>query len=59
MAKSLFMSPGDWNGDNLIDLIGITPGGEVRLYPTNGRGAWLNGRGIQIDSGWDVLNMVF
>jgi hypothetical protein len=53
------MSPGDWNGDNMIDLVGVTPAGGVYLFKTNGYGAWLNGRGQQIDSGWNAFNAVF
>ena len=54
-----FLSPGDWNGDNLVDLIGITPSGDVRLYTSNGHGGWINGRGIVIDTGWAGYNMIF
>jgi hypothetical protein len=55
----IFMSPGDWNGDNMIDLVGVTPAGAVRLYTTNGRGGWIDGRGKQIDTGWNIFNTVF
>lgn len=51
-----FISPGDWNGDNLIDLIGISSVGDFRLYPTNGQGGWLNGRGIALTGAfWDRM----
>ena len=55
----IFMSPGDWSGDNMIDLVGVTADGTVRLYTTNGKGAWLDGRGPVIDTGWNVFNAVF
>jgi hypothetical protein len=52
-----FISPGDWNGDNLIDLIGISSAGDFRLYQTNGTGGWLNGRGIAMTGGfWPRLS---
>jgi hypothetical protein len=56
---SIFMSPGDWNGDDQIDLIGITPTGLMRLYETDGKGNWLNPSGQQIGTGWNVYNTVF
>ena len=55
----IFMSPGDWNGDNMVDLVGITPGGAMWLYTTNGHGQWLNSRGMQIASGWNIYNRIF
>jgi hypothetical protein len=56
---STFMSPGDWNGDNMIDMIGVTPAGAVRLYTSNGKGQWLTPKGQQIDQGWTVFDRVF
>jgi hypothetical protein len=57
---SIFMSPGDWNGDNHVDLVGVTPGGILYLYRTNGKGAWLNnGTGQQIGTGWNGFTAVF
>lgn len=48
-----FLTVGDWNGDGLIDMIGVTPTGGMALYETDGKGNWLNGGGgIQIGSGW-------
>jgi hypothetical protein len=47
-----FLSPGDWNGDNLIDVIGKTPGGDLRLYKTDGKGTWLNPQGDVIGTDW-------
>jgi hypothetical protein len=57
-AFSIFMSPGDFNGDNLVDMIGVTPGGQMRLYMTDGRGNWLNGLGMEIGSGWNGFNAI-
>jgi len=55
-----FMSPGDWGGDNKVDLIGIEPGGAMKLYQTDGHGNWLfNGTGRQIDVDWNVFTAVF
>jgi hypothetical protein len=55
-----FMAPGDINGDNLTDLIGINAGGALRLYETDGKGNWLHGgTGRQIGSGWNGFNAVF
>jgi len=52
---TIFMSPGDWNGDNLIDLIGLTPSGDVRMYKTDGQGNWLNPSGQLLQSGFNGL----
>ncbi len=56
----IFMSPGDWGGDNKVDLLGIEPGGAMKLYQTDGHGNWLNGGvGRQIGSGWNGFTAVF
>ena len=47
-----FLSPGDWNGDGLIDMIGVTPSGTMLMYETNGKGQWITGQGIGIGTGW-------
>ncbi len=54
-----FMSPGDWNGDNMIDLVGVKSTGEVRLYTTNGKGQWINATGAVIAKGWQIFDRVF
>jgi hypothetical protein len=56
---SIFMSPGDMNGDNLVDMIGVTPAGQMRLYMTDGKGNWLNGLGQEIGTGWNGFTAVF
>lgn len=55
----VFMSPGDWSGDNLIDLIGVNEVGALRLYTTNGQGAWLDAKGKQLDINWNSYTAVF
>jgi hypothetical protein len=55
----IFQSPGDINGDDMMDVIGITPGGGMFLYTTNGHGGWITGVGQQIGAGWQIYNRVF
>jgi trypsin len=55
----LFMSPGDFNGDDTVDVIGVTPGGNMYLYTTDGHGNWLTGIGQPIGAGWQYLNQIF
>ena len=47
------MSPGDFNGDNLVDLLGVRSNGDLKLYSTNGKGSWLNGNGRVLGYDWD------
>jgi hypothetical protein len=57
---SRLLSTGDWNGDGLIDMIAITPGGRMVLYTTNGHGDWQNsGNSTPIGSGWQATTAVF
>lgn len=49
---STFLTVGDWNGDGMMDMIGVTPSGTMLMYETNGKGQWITGQGIQIGSGW-------
>ncbi|HEY0698650.1 MAG TPA: serine protease [Micromonospora sp.] len=54
-ALNIFMCPGDWNGDNMIDLIGRNSAGDMLLYKTDAHGHWLNGgMPTKIDTGWSV-----
>jgi len=48
---SRFMSVGDWNGDRLIDVIGVTSAGATYMYKTDGHGNWLNPNGQVIANG--------
>ena len=57
---SRLLSTGDWNGDGLIDMIAITPGGRMVLYTTNGHGDWQNGgNSTPIGTGWQATTAVF
>jgi hypothetical protein len=55
----IFLAPGDINGDDMTDVIGITPGGDMFLYTTNGAGQWITGVGQRIGNGWQIFNTVF
>ena len=48
---STVLSPGDFTGDDRVDLIGVKPSGEMYLYKGNGRGGF-SGGGVKIGSGW-------
>jgi hypothetical protein len=52
------ITPGDWNGDNLLDVMTTTSTGSLRLYTTNGKGAFTAPYKI-IGTGWTTLNIVF
>ncbi|WP_148232510.1 FG-GAP-like repeat-containing protein [Janibacter sp. HTCC2649] len=47
---------GDWTGDTLVDLFGITAAGELWLYP--GRGTGGVGAGVLIGGGWSTYSWV-
>ena len=56
------MSPGDFSGDDRVDVIGIQPCGVMKLYMTDGHGNWLNngiGRQIGADWNWSAFNAIF
>lgn len=55
----IFQAPGDINGDDMTDVIGITPGGGMFLYTTDGHGGWITGKGQQIGAGWQIYNRIF
>jgi Trypsin len=56
---TIFLSPGDWNGDNLQDMIGIRSSGTLSLYESDGSGNWLTPLGVQIGAGWNAFTTVF
>jgi hypothetical protein len=58
-AFSRFFSPGDWNGDDMVDLIGVTPGGAMVMYTTDGHGNWITGVGQTINGGWQGMTAIF
>lgn len=47
---------GDWNGDRVVDLLGITNDGDLHLYP--GRGTGAVGSGTRTGGGWSVYDWV-
>jgi len=46
------LGPGDLNGDQKMDVIGIDSSGVMKLFTGNGTSGWINGAGISIGSGW-------
>ncbi|MGC5332670.1 trypsin-like serine protease [Micromonospora sp. DT62] len=53
------MTLGDWNGDNMMDMLGINSSNQMRLYTTNGKGDWIDASGKVIASGWGDYNLIF
>jgi len=47
---------GDWTGDGRVDLLGMTSGGDLWLYPGRGNGAVRSG--TKTGSGWDQYSWV-
>lgn len=56
---SNIITPGDWDGDNMVDMLGVNSLHQMRIYTTNGYGQWLDARGKTISEGWDYFNLVF
>ncbi len=56
---SRLFSTGDWSGDGLIDLMAVTPGGNMVMYTTDGHGNWQTGNGIVINGGWQAATAIF
>ncbi|MFG3686021.1 trypsin-like serine protease [Micromonospora sp. NPDC047740] len=53
------LTPGDWNGDNMVDMLGVDGTNSMRIYTTDGHGKWIDGRGQVIATGWGSYNLVF
>ncbi len=47
---------GDWTGDAVVDLLGITTSGDLWLYPGRGTGAVSSG--VRTGGGWSVYGWV-
>jgi stage II sporulation protein D len=50
-AFSTVFSAGDFTGDGKSDILGVLPGGDLRLYRGNGAGGFTGG-GTNIGTGW-------
>ncbi|SDO78576.1 Repeat domain-containing protein [Pedococcus dokdonensis] len=48
---SQFLSPGDFTGDRIADIIAVTPAGEAYLYKGNGKGGVVGAR-VLIATNW-------
>ncbi|MEU9516807.1 hypothetical protein [Micromonospora sp. NPDC048169] len=53
------VTPGGWNGDNMMDMLGVDSSYRLRMYTTDGKGNWIDARGKVISTGWDYFNLVF
>ncbi|MCW3845217.1 trypsin-like serine protease [Micromonospora yasonensis] len=53
------ITPGDWNGDNMMDMLGVNSTYQMRQYTTNGYGSWIDASGKVISTGWNAYNLVF
>ncbi|SBT51446.1 Trypsin [Micromonospora auratinigra] len=63
------ITPGDWNGDNMMDMLGIDGSYRLRMYTTDGKGNWINASGKVVSTGvwisdttfvpWSSYNLVF
>ncbi|MEH1098011.1 trypsin-like serine protease [Micromonospora sp. CPCC 205561] len=53
------MTLGDWDGDNMMDMMGVNSSNQMKLYTTDGRGNWIDASGKVISSGWGSFNLIF
>ena len=51
--------PFQWTDTGHIGLLGVTPGGDLRFYGTDGGGHWVNGGGAVIGTGFAGFRSVF
>jgi hypothetical protein len=52
------LSGHDFTGDGHTDILGVTPGGDMYLYPGNGAGGFAAG-GTKIGADWNMFSRVF
>ncbi|PYI64735.1 hypothetical protein CVV68_21155 [Arthrobacter livingstonensis] len=55
-AFSAILGPGDFNGDQKVDVLARDAAGYLWLYPGSGRGGWLPR--VKVGSGWGAFNAV-
>lgn len=48
----------DWNKDGSIDVVARNAAGEMKLYRTNGAGAFVNERRATIGTGWKMFSHI-
>jgi beta-lactamase class A len=57
-STSGVFSAGDFTGDVMTDILGVTANGDLYLYRGNGRGGF-TGAGTKIGAGWGIFTKVF
>ena len=51
------MSPGDFTGDRVGDVLARDTSGNLWLYPRTAAGGW--GTRSLVSTGWNIANLVF